>query len=155
MYLIIICRLREKYHPDFIDETREQISKSIRHRLDVFLDLFDKGLIENQPVEMENSKNLTKLMDAVIVKLNGGNDDDLILLDKVETMEGEERSVKERVGLVICIFVIFIGVFWLISSHNFSDLAWKAVREVKVKSQTFTLMMTIIWASPQNRVVLN
>ncbi|KAM7533978.1 hypothetical protein Aperf_G00000111582 [Anoplocephala perfoliata] len=88
--------LREKYHPDFIDETREQISKSIRHRLDIFLDLFDKGLVENQPVEMENSKNLTKLMDAVIVKLNGGNDDDLIMLDKMEVEEDERKSVKER-----------------------------------------------------------
>ncbi|KAM3185645.1 hypothetical protein ACTXT7_005942 [Hymenolepis weldensis] len=88
--------LREKYHPDFINETREQISKIIRHRLDIFLDLFDKGMIDNQPVELENSKNLKKLMDAVVLKLNGGSDDDLVLLEKSEEANdgGQVSSVK-------------------------------------------------------------
>ncbi|VDO03913.1 unnamed protein product [Rodentolepis nana] len=80
--------LREKYHPDFVDETLEMISKTIRHRLDIFLDLFDKGMIDNQPVDLENAKNLKKLMDAVVVKLNGGNDDDLKQLEKLEEANG-------------------------------------------------------------------
>lgn len=97
---VFLYRLREKYHPDFINETREQISKIIRHRLDIFLDLFDKGMIDNQPVELENSKNLKKLMDAVVLKLNGGNDDDLVLLEKSEEANdgGQSSSVKVTVG---------------------------------------------------------
>nr|CDS27738.2 serrate RNA effector molecule [Hymenolepis microstoma] len=84
--------LREKYHPDFVDETLEQISKTIRHRLDIFLDLFDKGMIDNQPVELENSKNLKKLMDAVVLKLNGGNDEDLLLLENPEEVNGDVQG---------------------------------------------------------------
>ncbi|VDK40210.1 unnamed protein product [Taenia asiatica] len=88
--------LREKYHPDFIDDTREQVTKNIRQRLDVFLDLFDKGMIDNQSVDMENAKNLIKLMDAVVIKLNGGTDDDLAILDNPDTVDDECRSSKDK-----------------------------------------------------------
>ncbi|EUB58321.1 Serrate RNA effector molecule [Echinococcus granulosus] len=90
--------LREKYHPDFIDDTREQVTKNIRQRLDVFLDLFDKGMIDNQSVDMENGKNLIKLMDAVVIKLNGGTDDDLAILDNPEATDDDRRSPKEKSG---------------------------------------------------------
>lgn len=96
------CRLREKYHPDHIDNTREQVAKYIRLRLDVFLDLFDKGMIDNQPVDMDNCRNLVKLMDAVVVKLNGGTDEDLAALDEPEsdsdTEMPEHKSPKRKVG---------------------------------------------------------
>uniref|UniRef100_A0A5K3ES13 Serrate RNA effector molecule homolog n=1 Tax=Mesocestoides corti TaxID=53468 RepID=A0A5K3ES13_MESCO len=83
--------LREKYHPDFMDNTREQIAKNIRQRLDVFLDLFDKGMVDNQSVEVENSQNLIKLMDAVVIKLNGGTDEDLAILDEPAVKIGEDK----------------------------------------------------------------
>ncbi|KAL5103009.1 hypothetical protein TcWFU_009580 [Taenia crassiceps] len=88
--------LREKYHPDFIDDTREQVTKNIRQRLDVFLDLFDKGMIDNQSVDMENAKNLIKLMDAVVIKLNGGTDDDLAILDNPDALDDDCKSSKGK-----------------------------------------------------------
>uniref|UniRef100_A0A915F0L0 Serrate RNA effector molecule n=1 Tax=Echinococcus canadensis TaxID=519352 RepID=A0A915F0L0_9CEST len=88
--------LREKYHPDFIDDTREQVTKNIRQRLDVFLDLFDKGMIDNQSVDMENGKNLIKLMDAVVIKLNGGTDDDLAILDNPEATDDDPVPVESK-----------------------------------------------------------
>ena len=102
-YLLDV-RLREKYHPDFIDETREQIAKNIRQRLDVFLDLFDKGMIDNQSVDVENTKNLIKLMDAVVIKLNGGTDEDLAILDNLDVETENRKSPKEKVS---CCFVRF------------------------------------------------
>lgn len=67
-----------------MDANRETISKNIRHRLDVFLDLFDKGMIDNQSVQMDNREKLIKLMDAVVIKLSGGTDEDLAILDEIE-----------------------------------------------------------------------
>ncbi len=75
-----------------MDNGREQIEKNIRHRLDVFLDLFDKGLIDNQPVDMANCRNLVKLMDAVVIKLGGGTDEDLAALDQPESDSESEKS---------------------------------------------------------------
>ena len=91
-------RLREKYHPDFIEDTREQVAKNIRQRLDVFLDLFDKGMVDNQSVDVENTKNLIKLMDAVVIKLNGGTDEDLAILDSVDADIDGRKSPKEKVS---------------------------------------------------------
>ncbi|VDN14027.1 unnamed protein product, partial [Dibothriocephalus latus] len=82
--------LREKYHPDYVDIQREQVARNIRHRLDVFLDLFDKGMIDNQAVQMDNSDQLIKLMDAVVIKLSGGTDEDLAVLDHMDKDSGDE-----------------------------------------------------------------
>ncbi|KAL7056485.1 hypothetical protein AAHC03_020926 [Spirometra sp. Aus1] len=82
--------LREKYHPDYVDLQREQVARNIRHRLDVFLDLFDKGMIDNQTVQMDNSDQLIKLMDAVVIKLSGGTDEDLAVLDHLDEDSGDE-----------------------------------------------------------------
>lgn len=152
---MFVVRLREKYHPDFIDDTREQITKNIRQRLDVFLDLFDKGMIDNQSVDMENAKNLIKLMDAVVIKLNGGTDDDLAILDNPDTIDDDCRSSKGKVSLFenarglsdapclyYCCFLLHVR-----------HLGPRVVQRAKVKSPIFILVKKWIPANLPNRSV--
>ncbi|CAL8103670.1 unnamed protein product [Calicophoron daubneyi] len=85
--------LRLRYHPDYINKRKEAINASLRHRLAVFMELYEKGFFENQSVQMDNSENLIKLMDSVVIKLEGGLDDDLKVLDEDERnrfSDGEE-----------------------------------------------------------------
>ncbi|XP_018652883.1 putative arsenite-resistance protein 2 [Schistosoma mansoni] len=74
--------LRLRYHPDHMNERKAALSAAAKHRLDVFMELLHKGFLENQSVQMDNSENLIKLMDAVVIKLEGGSDEDLKVLEE-------------------------------------------------------------------------
>ncbi|CAH8457014.1 unnamed protein product [Dicrocoelium dendriticum] len=74
-------QLRLRYHPDFAPLRKEAMSNSLKHRLTVFMELFNKGFFDNQSVQMDNSENLIRLMDTVVIKLEGGTDEDLKVLD--------------------------------------------------------------------------
>ncbi|KAA3675618.1 uncharacterized protein DEA37_0006329 [Paragonimus westermani] len=73
--------LRLRYHPDFMSIRKETTEKNLKRRLAVFMELFEKGLFDNQSVQMDNSDNLIRLMDAVVIKLEGGTNEDLKVLD--------------------------------------------------------------------------
>ncbi|KAL3319531.1 hypothetical protein Ciccas_001807 [Cichlidogyrus casuarinus] len=83
--------LRLKYHPDFIATTKDSNHKFILQRLDVFLDLFDKGYIQNVPVEIEHSEKLIELLNAVVSKLDGEE-----LPQQKENGDSSPKSVHEN-----------------------------------------------------------
>ncbi|KAK4468855.1 hypothetical protein MN116_008019 [Schistosoma mekongi] len=74
--------LRLRYHPDYVNERKAALNAAIKHRLGVFMELLQKGFLESQSVQMDNSENLIKLMDAVVIKLEGGSDEDLKALEE-------------------------------------------------------------------------
>ncbi|KAF7232713.1 hypothetical protein EG68_10544 [Paragonimus skrjabini miyazakii] len=73
--------LRLRYHPDFMSLRKEATEKNLQRRLAVFMELYEKGLFDDQSVQMDNSDNLIRLMDAVVIKLEGGTNEDLKVLE--------------------------------------------------------------------------
>lgn len=94
--------LRFRYHPDFAPLRKEAMSVSLKHRLAVFMELFGKGFFDNQSVQMDNSENLIRLMDAVVIKLEGGTDEDLKVLDSDNwgRCPDEDESQQKNVNIV-------------------------------------------------------
>ncbi|CAF3704229.1 unnamed protein product [Rotaria sordida] len=70
-----------KYHPDEYPKRREEQRQIIKKRLDVFMELYNKSYLDDVSVDVENQRALTRFLDAVVIKLEGGSDHDLRALD--------------------------------------------------------------------------
>lgn len=64
-----------------------------RNRLAVFMDLYEKDWMTNVSLDVDNNDQLTRLLDAAIIKLEGGTDFDLKSLD--EMPEETDKSSKD------------------------------------------------------------
>lgn len=90
-----------------MDTRKKLTADSVRYRLGVFMDLLNKGYFENQAVQMDNSESLIRIMDAVVIKLEGGTDEDLKILNETDhnrIMSDEEQSRSVKVCLHFDIF---------------------------------------------------
>lgn len=67
--------------------------EAYRNRLAVFMDLYEKDWITNVSLDVDNNDQLTRLLDAAIIKLEGGTDFDLKSLDEVP--EETDKSGKD------------------------------------------------------------
>lgn len=91
-----------KYHPDEYSKRREEQRQIIKKRLNVFMELQSKGYLDEVTVDLENQRSLTRFLDAVVIKLEGGTDQDLRALDVVsssssaaiENDEGDDDAAK-------------------------------------------------------------
>ncbi|CAF4304948.1 unnamed protein product, partial [Didymodactylos carnosus] len=75
---------KHKYHPDEYSKRREEQRQAIKKRLDVFMELYSKGWLDDASVDVENQHNLTRFLDAVVIKMEGGTDHDLKSLDVIQ-----------------------------------------------------------------------
>lgn len=53
--------------------------------MEVFLDLLNTGKLEKVSVDCSRTNDLLKLLDTVVVKLEGGTDEDLAILEQEYT----------------------------------------------------------------------
>lgn len=84
-----------RYHPDENFKRHNEHNQFILNRLEVFMDLMDKGWLENVSIEADKSKEITRFLDAVVIKLEGGTDHDLKILDTNEEVKVEDNDVTE------------------------------------------------------------
>ncbi len=70
---------KQRYHPDENFKRRNEQNQFILNRLDVFMDLMQNqtSWFDAAMCEMDHSKDLIKFLDAVVIKLEGGGDQDL------------------------------------------------------------------------------
>ncbi|RWS06313.1 serrate RNA effector molecule-like isoform X1 [Dinothrombium tinctorium] len=73
---------RSRYHPEECGKRKAEFANSLKNRLRVFLDLFESGLIDSVSIDVEKSEQITRLLDAAVIKLEGGTDFDLKALDE-------------------------------------------------------------------------
>lgn len=112
--------MKHKYHPDEYPKRREEQRQIVKKRLATFMDLYQKGYLNDVVVDSENQRTLTRFLDAgrmksnerifivpsiylVVIKLEGGTDQDLRVLDVVtsssnttnENDDGENEGSKQ------------------------------------------------------------
>ncbi|RWS29686.1 Serrate RNA effector molecule-like protein [Leptotrombidium deliense] len=92
----VTSRFKSRYHPEECGKRKAEMSASLSNRLQVFLDLFSSGLIDSVSIDVEKSEQITRLLDAAVIKLEGGSDFDLKALD--ENFE-EEKSKEPEISL--------------------------------------------------------
>ncbi|KAK5848046.1 hypothetical protein PBY51_005700 [Eleginops maclovinus] len=72
---------RSKYHPDDITAKRAESLSALKTRLSVFLFLLDNSWLDSLTLDMEQAPAIIKLLDAAVIKMEGGTDLDLQVLE--------------------------------------------------------------------------
>jgi len=92
---------REKYHPDLCVERRRVANENVTRRLRVFQELMAANWFDDRPIVYDNSDALVKFMDALVIKLEGGNNADLRMLDATAPpapKDDAKKSKSEKAG---------------------------------------------------------
>ncbi|XP_027866366.1 serrate RNA effector molecule homolog [Xiphophorus couchianus] len=72
---------RSKYHPDDITAKRAESLGALQTRLAVFLFLLDNRWLDGVSLDMQHEAAIIKLLDAAVIKMEGGTDFDLQVLE--------------------------------------------------------------------------
>ncbi|XP_040887557.1 serrate RNA effector molecule homolog isoform X2 [Toxotes jaculatrix] len=72
---------RSKYHPDDITARKAESLAALKTRLGVFLFLLDNNWLDNISLDMDHGPAIIKLLDAAVIKMEGGTDFDLQVLE--------------------------------------------------------------------------
>uniref|UniRef100_A0A671QP84 Serrate RNA effector molecule homolog n=1 Tax=Sinocyclocheilus anshuiensis TaxID=1608454 RepID=A0A671QP84_9TELE len=82
---------RSKYHPDEAGRRKAEAHSALQNRLNVYMYLMDNNWFEPVSLEIEHAPQITKILDAAVIKMEGGMENDLHILEQ-PTEEEEERE---------------------------------------------------------------
>merc|ERR1712179_10730 len=89
-------RFKAKYHPEECVKRKEEQLANLKRRVSVFNELFDAKRLEAITVDADQSDQLLKLLDSVVIKLEGGSDFDLQVLDQQPEEEIKPQPLPEE-----------------------------------------------------------
>ncbi|MEJ1629771.1 ARS2 family protein, partial [Escherichia coli] len=75
---------RSKYHPDEAQRRRQEGRAALRRRRDVFLYLWERGWMEGLLLDIDRAPAIIKTLDAAVIKMEGGTENDLRILEQEE-----------------------------------------------------------------------
>uniref|UniRef100_A0A8V5GXL3 Uncharacterized protein n=1 Tax=Melopsittacus undulatus TaxID=13146 RepID=A0A8V5GXL3_MELUD len=87
---------RSKYHPDEVGRRRQEAQAALRNRLNVFLYLADNGWFENLLLDIDRAPEIVKMLDAAVIKMEGGTEHDLRILEQEEEEERGDKAEGQR-----------------------------------------------------------
>lgn len=84
-------RFRSKYHPDEASRLKSEAQSALHNRLNVFMFLMENCWFDDVSLDIEQTPAIIKVLDAAVIKMEGGTDHDLRILD-LPCEEEEERE---------------------------------------------------------------
>ncbi|XP_064408823.1 serrate RNA effector molecule homolog isoform X1 [Latimeria chalumnae] len=94
---------RSKYHPDEVGKRKQESHSALRNRLNVFTYLMDNTWFEAISLDIDKANNIIKTLDAAVIKMEGGTDYDLKILDQEEEEDKSDKLelLKKEDGRVL------------------------------------------------------
>ncbi|KAK4337184.1 hypothetical protein RND71_044010 [Anisodus tanguticus] len=89
-------KFRLKYHPEESIKRKKQLRNYLISRRECFIDLLKKGKINSISLDVDKTDEIIKLLDTFIIKLEGGDDEDIKALDELPK---EEKSKEPELDL--------------------------------------------------------
>ncbi|XP_071772735.1 serrate RNA effector molecule homolog isoform X1 [Centroberyx gerrardi] len=83
---------RSKYHPDEANRLKAEAQSALQNRLNVYVFLMENSWFDNVSLDIERTQAIIKVLDAAVIKMEGGTDHDLRILD----MPSEEEEEREK-----------------------------------------------------------
>nr|KAG5701269.1 hypothetical protein BaRGS_020631 [Batillaria attramentaria] len=83
---------KSKYHPEEFSKKQEEIRASLQRRRGVFMELMNSGRLDNLCLDVDKTEDTLKILDAAVIKMEGGTDFDLTILDDPAEAEEGMRS---------------------------------------------------------------
>ncbi|XP_017838952.1 serrate RNA effector molecule homolog isoform X1 [Drosophila busckii] len=91
---------KNKYHPeDSVRRTNEQRG-FLKRRTEVFIELLDNGTIAKVKVDSSQADALVRVLDTCVIKLEGGTEEDLKILDEKPREVNYERKSETETTVV-------------------------------------------------------
>ncbi|KAJ6223773.1 hypothetical protein RDWZM_002318 [Blomia tropicalis] len=90
---------RSKYFPDEIDKRKERQAEANQRRLEVFMELLDNQYFDGVSLDVDKADQIVRVLDAVVIKLEGGTDFDMTSLD-LENLEAASKSKDSSIFTV-------------------------------------------------------
>ncbi|XP_014677662.1 PREDICTED: serrate RNA effector molecule homolog [Priapulus caudatus] len=81
-----------KYHPEDSTRRQEEVFAGVRNRLQAFMYLLETKWLESIMLDIDKPDDIIRLLDAAVIKMEGGTDTDLKILD----MESEDEEEGEK-----------------------------------------------------------
>jgi len=85
---------KQKYHPEDSAKRKTELKDMLMKRVDVFQNFMDQGMFKELTLDGDKQDSLIKVLDSVVIKLEGGTDFDLTVLDQPD--EDETENTKEN-----------------------------------------------------------
>lgn len=85
-----------KYHPEESIKRKSKLRQYLVSRRECFIDLLREGKIDSNSLDVDKADKITRLLDIAIIKLEGGNEDDIKALDEIPI---EEKSKEPELDL--------------------------------------------------------
>ncbi|CAG9540891.1 unnamed protein product [Cercopithifilaria johnstoni] len=79
---------RLKYHPEDSGKRKADQKENVLRRLEIFQNLYDEGCIDKLQIDYDYAPEIIRIMDTLVVKLEGGTEDDVAAL-KSEKIDDE------------------------------------------------------------------
>merc|ERR1712098_747649 len=73
---------REKYHPVDGKKKKDSVQNRVKKRLEIYQDLVEKSeMLKSLPLDSDSEKKILKLLNTVVIKIEGGKEEDLKVLE--------------------------------------------------------------------------
>merc|ERR1711981_620467 len=90
-----------KYHPEDSAKRKEEQKTALNSRVEVFNKFLKQEKFDKVTVDNDQSDSIVKLLDSVVILLEGGNDFDLQVLEQTDDDEKEKSVDKEDKPFVL------------------------------------------------------
>ena len=87
---------KQKYHPDDSVKRKEELKSFLEKRVEIFNEFSENGKFKDLKLDCESQETLIRLLDSVVIKLEGGTEFDLLALDLPDPEEEESKEDKRR-----------------------------------------------------------
>ncbi|KAM6969820.1 serrate RNA effector molecule homolog isoform 2-T2 [Aplochiton taeniatus] len=87
---------RSKYHPDEASRRKVEVQSAFQNRLNVFMFLMENSWFDDVSLDIDRSQAIMKVLDAAVIKMEGGTDHDLHILDFPEEEEEKEKTAAGK-----------------------------------------------------------
>merc|ERR1711971_401294 len=74
---------------------KEECKAALEKRIDVFIKFMDEDKLNTISIDGDQSDTLVKLLDSVVIYLEGGSELDLQILDQEAQEKAEEKKIEE------------------------------------------------------------
>ncbi|KAL8574949.1 hypothetical protein ACOMHN_052114 [Nucella lapillus] len=96
---------KSKFHPEEYAKRQDEIRSALQNRLAVFQELVDTGRMDTLVLDVDRQEDTLKILDAAVIRMEGGTDLDLTILEEPQLPEKEEgvrsRTTSENVPPVV------------------------------------------------------
>jgi len=87
---------KQKYHPDESVKRKDELRDMLKKRIEVFQEFMEQGKFDGLSLDGEKQDALIKVLDSVVIKLEGGSDFDLTVLDHPDPEDEEKKEESNK-----------------------------------------------------------